>query len=118
MDESQARCGSRYDKYSYRCEGNKPNRDYIKIISCSYSSSVYLLSFTVDTRQGDKISDLLYKTLLPIHETHREGQYKVSTDRFYTTVDNALMVRLQLGMYLYGTIREDRGPRFSNIEDT
>ena len=33
------------------------------------------------------------------------------------TVDNEMMIKFRLGMYLYVTIREDRGPRYSDLCD-
>lgn len=76
------------------------------------------MSFHVDTRVGDTIADMLYKTLEPIHIKHTEVTYKVATYRLYTIVENTMMIKYRLGMCLYGTIIEDIGPGYSNMLNT
>ena len=100
LDEIQYKFGSRYAKFSFICDGNKPLRDYIKIIKFSESTSGYLLRFTVDTRGGLKVSDLLYDKLHPVREQNTEYKYMVSIDRFYTSVDNCMMLNTILDMMM------------------
>ena len=50
--------------------------------------------------------------------THINGQYKLETHIFYTTVDNSMAIRYLLGMYIYGTIIEYMIPKYSNIVKT
>ena len=42
----------------------------------------------------------------------------VSTDRFYTSVDNCMMLKNLLDMMMYGTVIEDRGPQHSGIVES
>lgn len=108
LDESQEKFGSRYTIFSFRCEKNKPLKDYIKIIACHDSMNGYLVSFIVDMITGMKVSQLLYDTLKILKKDN--GKYKVATYLFYTTVDNCNMLLEKLGVYMYGTIRKDRDP--------
>lgn len=61
---------------------------------------------------------MVYNTLLPITNEHKFNvKYMVATDRFYTSVDNCMMLKNRLGMMMYGTVRADRGPHYSDIVD-
>ena len=39
----------------------------------------------------------------------------VAKDILYTSVDNCMMLKNRLGMMMYGTVREYRGPHYSDI---
>lgn len=60
MDESQARCGSRWARCSHRGETKKPIVDYIKIIAAHDSGSGYQVNFHVYTRK-DSVKAMLVK---------------------------------------------------------
>lgn len=103
LDESQCQCGHRHARFSYRGETKKPIADYIKVISLHCAVSGYCYNLVVDTRQqttADLVQDVC--AALP------QQPFRIATDRFYTTVRNARSL-LQRGLYMYGTIRTDRG---------
>ena len=41
----------------------------------------------------------------------------IDTDIFYTYVDNEMMFNNRLGIMMYRTVREDRGPQHYNLVD-
>lgn len=42
---------------------------------------------------------------------------RIDTDRFYTTVDNCYEVYNLTGNFLYGTVRKDRFPQYSILQN-
>ena len=105
LDESQCQCGHRHSRISYRGETKKPMADYIKIISLHCAHCGYTYSFYVDTRAKDEsVAKLVLKVCAPLPKQ----PFRIATDRFYTSVSTAKAL-LALGLYMYGTIRTDRG---------
>ena len=103
LDESQCKCGHRYSRISYRGETKKPIADYVKIISLHCSHCGYCLDFVVDTRT-ESTHEMVLKVCAGL-----EGQpFRIATDRFYTSVDTAKSLLVK-GLYMYGTVRTDRG---------
>ena len=104
LDESQCQCGHRHARFAYRGETKKPIADYIKIISLHCAETGYCYSFFVDTREMS-VRDMVLRVCSELPE----GQpFRVATDRFYTGVDTAKAL-LQRGVFMYGTVRTDRG---------
>ncbi len=103
LDESQCQCGHRYSRISYRGETKKPIADYIKIISLHCAHCGYCLDFTVDTR-----TQTTRDMVLDVCSALPHQPYRIATDRFYTSVDTAKAL-LERGLYMYGTVRTDRG---------
>ena len=77
--------------------------DYIKIISVHCSGTGYCYSFHVDTRNST-IREMVLAVCAPLPQQ----PFRVATDRFYTGVDTAKKL-LERGLYMYGTVRTDRG---------
>lgn len=103
LDESQCQCGHRHARFAYRGETKKPIADYIKVISLHCSKTGYCYSFFVDTR-SESIREMVVAVCAPLPAR----PYRIATDRFYTGVDTARKL-LQRGLYMYGTVRTDRG---------
>ena len=76
-DESQAQCGHRYARCSYRGETKKPIHDYIKIISLHCALTSYCYSFHVDTR-----TESTRAMVLSLCNTLPRNPFKIATDRF------------------------------------
>lgn len=105
LDESQCQCGHRYARFAYRGETKKPIADYIKIISLHCAETGYCYNFLVDERTpGVKVADMVST----VCESLPPQPFRIATDRFYTTVDTAKRL-LQRRLFMYGTIRTDRG---------
>ena len=105
LDESQCKCGHRYSCISYRWETKKPITDYIKVSSLHCAHCGYCYSFMVDTR--DKLRNTL-TLVLDVYAPLPQKPFCIATDRFYTSVDTAKKL-LEKGLYVYGTVRTDRG---------
>ena len=103
LDESQAQCGHRYARCSYRGETKKPIADYIKIISLHCALTSYCYAFHVDTR-----TETTREMVLELCGKLPHKPYRIATDRFYTSVATAKEL-LARGFYMYGTVRTDRG---------
>jgi Transposase IS4 len=104
LDESQCKCGHRYSRVSYRGETKKPIADYIKIISLHCAHCGYCVDFLVDTR-----TQTTHEMVMEVCSRLPPGQpFRIATDRFYTSVATAKAL-LTKGLFMYGTVRTDRG---------
>jgi hypothetical protein len=103
LDESQCQCGHRHARFSFRGETKKPIADYIKVISLHCAHCGYCYNFQVDTRQ-QTVSEMVSAVCAPLPPQ----PFRIATDRFYTSVRNARTL-LERGLFMYGTVRTDRG---------
>jgi hypothetical protein len=104
IDEGQVQCSHRRARISFRGESKKPLSDYIKVFMINDSVDAYLWSFEIDTRSHTTIESVK-KLVAPLPRQ----PYHIAADRFYMGVDNVRRLITEHGVFLWGTLRSDRG---------
>lgn len=104
MDEAMVQQASRWCRIR-QINCNKPGvGDAIKIITLNESETGYLYQFIVDIRGSASIKSCALSMLSCL-----EGRYyRVAIDRYYNSV-GLVEAALERGIYVYGTVRLDRG---------
>ena len=116
LDESQILCCGRNARCAYRSDKHniKPLKDYVKSYGLHESGTGYCIQFAIDERDKTTTRQYVHRLVDPL--LGLQQPYRNVTDRYYTTVDTARSLQAK-GLFMFGTLRRDRGCPKALLDD-